>query len=105
MTLGDDRNRPDEKWRAEHAFEIRKWRADVLNQKREIALRERAQVQSEKELALKEEGAKISRWSNPLVLAIIGAILAGLANAGVSAINNYYQLRMEETHSAWPKES
>jgi hypothetical protein len=39
------------------------------------------------------------------VLAIIGAILAGLANAGVSAINNYYQLRLEETHSAWPQES
>jgi hypothetical protein len=88
-----------EKWRAKHSLEIEKWQADVRNQEREHALKERAQKLSEEELVLKREETKASRWSSPIVLAIIGATLAGIANAGVALLNNTYQLQLEERKS------
>lgn len=82
-----------EKWTAQLEFEREKWRG-------ELALKEREQAQRQEELDQKKEEARLSRWTNPLVLAIIGATLTGLANVIAISVTSHYQLELEKTKSA-----
>src|SRR5215470_5384902 len=84
-----------EKWLAQIELEREKSRAEQEFRSRELTLKERAQSQQEHELALKRQEARLSRWTNPLALAIFGAAFAGLVNAGLNALNNRYQLKLE----------
>ena len=71
-----------EKWQAEHDFELRKWDAESALKNREMALKERDQTLREEEVVIKKREVQLSRWTNPLAIAIFGASLAGLVNAG-----------------------
>jgi hypothetical protein len=80
-----------EKWIAETAFRERETVLKEREQRqlqdereREFVLKVREQWRLEDELLLKKEEARRSRWSSPLVVAIAGAALAGLVNAGVA---------------------
>ena len=44
---------------------------------------------------LKREEVTRSKWNSPLVVAIMAAALAGIANAGVTGINDFLQRRTE----------
>jgi len=73
---------------AELAFEREKF-------EREIALRER-------EVSARELDSRRARWTSPLVLAIVAAAVAGVANAIVASINAGFQreAEAERTESA-----
>jgi hypothetical protein len=62
-------------------FEREKWR-------NEFELRKR-------ELVLKEREASRSRWSSPLVLAVLAAAMAGLGNASAIWLNGMEQRKLE----------
>lgn len=74
------------------AFEREKWEADVRLREREIAIK-RA------ELKLKSFELDRSRWTNPLVLAVLAAALAAGGNAVVALINGSAQRLVETTHN------
>jgi len=67
---------------SELSFEQQKWRDEYQLKKKELDLKE--QVQNE------------SRWSNPLVVAILAAALAGISNAIVAVINGKEQRQIEK---------
>ena len=54
----------------------------------------------ERELALKESEHQRSRWTNPLVLAVVAAALAALGNAVVALINGSQQRALEASQRA-----
>jgi len=87
------------KWRSEHALELRRLRVERSAQDRELALKERDQRLRLKELAIRKREVRISRWTNPLVIAILGAALAGLINAGLNWLNSGYQYDLEDRKS------
>jgi hypothetical protein len=62
-------------------FEREKWWADCELRKREIEIKEREQARS--------------RWSNPIVLAVLAAALAGLGNAAATWLNGIEQRKLE----------
>jgi hypothetical protein len=62
-------------------FEREKWRTDCELRKREIEIKEREQARS--------------RWSNPIVLAVLAAALAGLGNAAATWLNGIEQRKLE----------
>jgi len=64
-----------EKWLAQIEFEREKWHAEIEFKKAE---------------------AKLSRWTNPIVLAILGATVTGLVTVGSNSLNNRYQLDLED---------
>ncbi|WP_139237909.1 MULTISPECIES: hypothetical protein [Methylobacterium] len=63
----------------------------------ENALKKRALDLQELEIQMKLEEQKRSRWSNPLVIAVLAAALAGAGNAVVAWINGRNQLELEES--------
>jgi poly(3-hydroxybutyrate) depolymerase len=67
---------------AKLAFEREKWAAEMALRKRELEIKEREQQRS--------------RWSNPLVLAILAATVAALGNVAVSWLNGYQQLAAQQ---------
>jgi hypothetical protein len=66
------------------ALDREKWLAEKAFRDRELVLKERERARLEDELRLKREDARRSRWSSPLVIAILGAAAAALGNAGVA---------------------
>jgi hypothetical protein len=62
-------------------FEREKWRAEYELRKREVQIKEREQARS--------------RWSNPIVLAVLAAALAGLGNAAATWLNGIEQRKLE----------
>jgi hypothetical protein len=62
-------------------FEREKWLGDYDLRRREIEIKERDQSRS--------------RWSNPVVLAVLAAALAGLGNAAVTWLNGIEQRSLE----------
>jgi hypothetical protein len=62
-------------------FEREKWLGDYELRRREIEIKERDQSRS--------------RWSNPIVLAVLAAALAGLGNAAVTWLNGIEQRSLE----------
>ena len=53
-----------------------------------------------RELDLKQKEQERSTWSNPLVLAILAAAIAGLSNAVIAMINGRLQRQIEQTKAA-----
>jgi hypothetical protein len=76
---------PDEIEAAKLQLERDKFEAEKLFRGRELTIREREQDRS--------------RWSNPLVIAVIGATLAALSNAGATFLNGYQQRTLEEARA------
>jgi hypothetical protein len=76
-------------------FEREKWQADIRLREREIAIREREQDIKDRELQAKIDEQIRSRWTNPLVLAVLAAALAATGNAGVAVINGILQRSIE----------
>ena len=74
------------------AFEREKWEADVRLREGEIAVK-RA------ELELKRIELDRSKWTNPLVLAVLAAALAAGGSAVVALINGSAQRLVETTHN------
>ena len=78
-----------ERWIAENAF-----------RDRELALKEREQERLDTELHLKRAEARRSRWSNPLVIAILGAAAAAAGNAGVAWQSGKAQRELEDDRAS-----
>lgn len=67
-------------------FEREKWLAECELRKRELEIKEREQSRS--------------RWSNPVVLAVLAAALAGIGNATVTWLNGIEQRNLEAEKAA-----
>jgi len=62
----------------------------------EIELKQAEAIRLANELEIKKGDALRSRWTNPFIVAIIGAILVGISNIAVSAFNGYSQRHLED---------
>ena len=67
-------------------FEREKWRGEYELRKREIEI--------------KEQEASRSRWSSPLVLAVLAAAIAALGNAAATLLTGREQIELETTKAA-----
>jgi hypothetical protein len=81
-------------------FEREKWHEDVRLREREIDIRASEQQRSQAELTLKQREFDRSRWSSPLVLAVLGATTAGLFNAVVAWWSSKEQRSLEDNRAA-----
>lgn len=72
-------------------LEREKFEFDKAIRTSEIELKQSEAVRLADELELKKRDALRSRWTNPFIVAIIGALLVGLGNVAVSAFNGYSQ--------------
>jgi hypothetical protein len=79
--------------------EREKWEADIRLRERELALKEREQENRQHEATVQALEFKRSRWSNPLVLAVLAAALAATGNAVVALINGAAQRASDERHA------
>jgi hypothetical protein len=79
--------------------EREKWEADVRLREREILVTQREQATSLREVEAKIEELKRSRWTSPIVLAVLGAALAASGNAVVALINGVQQRATDERHA------
>jgi hypothetical protein len=70
-------------------LEREKWQAELRLKERKLSLRE-------EELRFKQREQQQSKWSNPLVLAVLAAALAAAGNATVAYINGGAQRELEE---------
>jgi hypothetical protein len=80
-------------------FERDKWKAEQEFRERELALKAREQDTRDQEVALKRKEQTVSRWNTPLLLALIGAIVAGITNIGVAAYNGIVEHRSDTEKS------
>lgn len=71
------------------AFEREKWEAALVRQDKELSIKER-------DLDLRRQEATRSRWSTPLGLAILGAILAALGTVLTTYLTGVSQQNLEE---------
>jgi len=76
-------------------FDREKWRAETEVRARELALFEREQANKDAELALRRDEQARSRWTNPLVVAILAAALAAVSNAVIAVVNGKLQRALE----------
>src|SRR5262245_18423989 len=74
------------------SFERDKWQAEVRLRERELDIRDR-QVQAD---IIERQR---TRWTNPLVLAVLAAALAAGGNAAVALINGILQRSLEDSRS------
>lgn len=91
---GQTRSTPD------RGFEREKWENDVRLREREITLKERTQDAAERETLVKLAELKRSRWSSPLVLAVLAAAVAATGNASVALINGVLQRDLERQRAS-----
>jgi hypothetical protein len=68
------------------AWEQQKWRDEYQLKTRELDLKQKEQQRS--------------NWSNPVVVAILAAAVAGLSNAFVAMINGRLQRQIEQSKAA-----
>jgi hypothetical protein len=66
---------------------------------RELDIYEREIAAGEREVAAKESELKKSRWTNPLVLLLVGAVIALFGNAVVAYLNNRNTQEVERMRS------
>jgi hypothetical protein len=71
------------------AFEREKWEAGLVRQDKELSIKER-------DLDLRREEVARSRWSTPIGLAIVGAILAALGSVLTTYLTSASQQNIEE---------
>jgi hypothetical protein len=76
-----------------------KWQAQLSLQREELALRRKETVIHYLEFRLKRQNNGLSRWSSPLVLAVLAAGLAAFGNAFVALINGNEQRALERTRA------
>jgi hypothetical protein len=77
-------------------LEREKFEFDKTIRASEIELKRAEAVRLADELEIKRRDALRSRWTNPFIVAIIGAILVGLGNIAVSAFNGHSQRDLEK---------
>jgi hypothetical protein len=77
-------------------FEREKWQAELKALERDAVLREREQANRDAETEFRRSVEVSSKWSSPLVVAVFAAAIAGLGNAGVTALNGWLQRDLEE---------
>jgi hypothetical protein len=87
-------------------FEREKWVAETDARNRELAIKEREASIKEgeldikkSELAIRQEEAKHTLTNSPLKLAILGAVLTGIANILVSCYNGNAQRELERSQA------
>jgi hypothetical protein len=85
-------------------LEREKFVEDVRLRERELGIREREQTTRRDEVDLKGREFARSRWSSPLVLAVIGATLAGVSNAFVAWWNSREQRQLEDSRAGAARE-
>jgi poly(3-hydroxybutyrate) depolymerase len=82
---------------AKLAFEREKWTAEAAIRQHELDIKEREQRRLDAESSAKLKEMRRSRWTNPLVLAVLGAGLAAFGNFAVSWMNGIEQRNLETT--------
>lgn len=78
-------------------LEREKFEFDKKVRLKEIELKEAEGIRLEKELELKQRESDRSRWTNPFIVAIIGATAVGLFSAAVSVLNAKYQRQLSDS--------
>src|ERR1700680_2103465 len=78
-------------------LEREKWRGEFSLREKEIAIKERDQIDRQEELRLKFQEQRRSRWTNPLVLAVFAAAIAASGSAVVAWLNGYQTHRADLT--------
>jgi hypothetical protein len=73
-----------------------KWRDELKLRERELDLRERQQKCQDEEIRLKREDLNRSRWSSPLIIAILKAAAAATGNLLVNWENSVELRRLEK---------
>jgi hypothetical protein len=71
--------------------EREKFEFDKKIRLREIELKEAEATRLAEELKIKQRESERSRWTNPFIVAIIGATAVGICSAAVSVLNAKYQ--------------
>jgi hypothetical protein len=64
---------------------------------KEIELKEAEAMRLAEELKIKQRDSERSRWTNPFVVAIIGATAVGICSGAVSVLNAKYQRDLADT--------
>ena len=72
-------------------IEREKFEFDRKIRLREIELKEAEATRLAEELKIKQRDSERSRWTNPFIVAIIGATAVGICSAAVSMLNAKYQ--------------
>jgi hypothetical protein len=72
-----------------------RWEEEKAFREREMQIKEKEQSTREAELQLSREQHGRWRWSSPLVIAILGAAVAGFGNAAVGFLSNMWQRELE----------
>jgi type II secretory pathway pseudopilin PulG len=85
-------------------FDREKWRDEVRQRDRELAIREKEQQSHEHELDLKAREQNRTRWTNPLVLAVFAAAIAAAGNGFVAWLNNREQQEAELSRAQQARE-
>jgi len=69
---------------------------------RELALKAREQDDRDQEVTLKRKEQDRSKWNMPLILALVGATITGVANLLVAGYNGFVEHRsnIERSESA-----
>jgi hypothetical protein len=80
----------------EPGLERERWQAELRLKERELSLQE-------EELRFKQREEQRSKWSNPLVLAVLAAALAAAGNAAVAYINGAAQRELEQARGEGQK--
>lgn len=80
-------------------MQLKKFEADNKARDRENDLKEKEQALRTQEVNLKALEVQRSRWTNPLVIAIFSAALAGVITAGLNWLNNKSQYKLEAAKS------
>jgi hypothetical protein len=89
----------DELERERLKFEQQKWRDEVVLRQQELEIKRLDQKAQEEEIKLKREELNNSRWSSPLIVAILGATLAGGLNLYLNHLNASDQLYLEDSRA------
>jgi hypothetical protein len=77
---------------SEPSIEERRFQAETTSRNQELALRER-------EVAVKEEDSRRSRWLSPMVIALLAAAVGLLGNVVVATLNNQASQQLERLRS------
>lgn len=80
---------------SEIAFERERWERWSDLERRKSDLAEREQANRDLELELRRQEQLRTRWSSPLVVAILAAAVAGMSNAAVTMVNGLVQDKIE----------
>ncbi len=76
-------------------FDREKWRDEVRLRERELDIKERAQKSQEQDTELRHRELTRSKWSSPLIIAILGTAAAATGNLLVNWFNSYEQQILE----------